>query len=139
MLREQRPAVHPVGEEDVVAERLVERKAALVLLLLAALDAAVEPAEDHLDGVVVEPGLGEDRRERRPRPGTGADRLGEPRLADRPRVGEERAPVPGALHRHLELDRRPRAQIVERQGERPLDAPVDRRAAKPAASTAGMS
>ena len=42
MLGEERRAVHLVGEQHVVAERLVEGKAALEDLLLAALVAAVE-------------------------------------------------------------------------------------------------
>ena len=42
MLRRERRAVHLVGEQDVVAQRLREREAALVELRLAALDAAVE-------------------------------------------------------------------------------------------------
>ena len=42
VLRRQRRAVHLVGEQHLVAQRLVERQAALVVLLDAALDAAVE-------------------------------------------------------------------------------------------------
>ena len=83
VLGEERPAVHPVGEEDVVAGRLLEREAARVVLLLAAFDAAVEPGEDDLDCAVERPGLGEQRRERRARPRGGAERLGEPGLARR--------------------------------------------------------
>jgi hypothetical protein len=62
VLGEERAAVHPVGEEDVVAQRLPDRQAALVLLALPAFDAPVEPGEDDLDGVGGRTGLGEDRR-----------------------------------------------------------------------------
>ena len=126
VLGEERRAVHLVGEQHVVAERLFEGKAALEDLLLAALVAAVEPGEDHLPRAIDRPRLGEQRRERRAAPGRGADRLGEPRLADRPRAGEEGAPVAGALRRHFELDRGPRPEVVERELERPRDEPADR-------------
>ena len=42
VLRRQRLAVHRVGEQHLVAQRIVEREAALVDMLDAALDAAVE-------------------------------------------------------------------------------------------------
>ena len=94
MLGQERRAVHLVGEQDVVAERLLEREAALEVLRLAGLYPAVEPGEDDLDGVVERPGLGEDRRERRPAPGGGADRLVQPGLAERARAGRSARPLP---------------------------------------------
>ena len=86
MLRRKRLAVDLVGEEHLGPERLVEREASLVRVLELALDAAVEPREEHLDGAVLDAGLLEQRRERRPRPLGVADRLLEPGLAQRARV-----------------------------------------------------
>ena len=52
-------------------------------MLDVALDASVEPREEDLDGVVLDPCFFEQRRERRARPLGVADRLFEPRLAQR--------------------------------------------------------
>ena len=52
MLRQQGRAVHLVREQDVVRQRDVELEAALIALLDAFLEAAVEPGEHHLHGVV---------------------------------------------------------------------------------------
>ena len=51
MLRRQRAAVHLVGQHHVVPHRVLDAKAARVVLLDAALDAAVMAGEDDLDGV----------------------------------------------------------------------------------------
>ena len=48
VLRQQRRAVHLVGEQDVFAERLVDAEAPLVVVLDLALDAAVETGEDEV-------------------------------------------------------------------------------------------
>ena len=48
VLRRKRHAVDLVRQERVAGEHLVEREAALVGLLLPALDAAVEPGEEHI-------------------------------------------------------------------------------------------
>ena len=73
---------------------------------------AVERREHDLDGVGAGPCLVEQGGERDAAPDRRADRLGEPRLAQRSRL-EERAAVPGALHRRRELDGRPLAELVE--------------------------
>ena len=83
MLRGKRLPVDLVGEEHLGPERLVERQAALVGVLDLALDAAVEAGEEHLDGAVLDAGFLEQRRERRAGPLGVADRLLEPRLAQR--------------------------------------------------------
>ena len=57
-------------------------------------------------------------------PARSADRLEQPRLAHDVRL-DMRAAVPGALHRHGQLDRRPRAQLVQRERQGPLDEAVD--------------
>src|SRR5205809_398004 len=77
VLGQERTAIHPVGEQHLVAERFLEREAALEDLRLAGLEAAIEPGEDDLDRAFLRPRLGEERRERRPRPRGGADRFGE--------------------------------------------------------------
>ncbi len=64
MLGRERDVVHLVGEEHVVATRLGEREAARVELLLPALDAAIEPLEEHLDDAVAQAGFLEQRPER---------------------------------------------------------------------------
>ena len=88
-----------------------------------ALHAAIEPGEDHVDRRAGRYRLREQRRELDSPPQARSDRLGQPRLADRPRL-EERQAVSGALHRRLELDRRARAKLVEGQRERLLDRPA---------------
>ena len=124
MLRRQRLAVHLVGEQDVRHQRVVEAEASLVGLLLAALDPAVEAGEGDLHGGLPQPGVLEQRHQRRPAPAGRADRLVEPRLADGP-GGQQRAAVAGALERHRALDGRPRSKLVERELERPLDRAAD--------------
>ena len=74
MLRRERRAVHPRGEQEVGPQRLVEREAALVVLLLAALQAVVEPLERDVDGAGLEARLLQQGRERRPGPPRRADR-----------------------------------------------------------------
>ena len=124
MLRRERLPVHLVGQEHLVPQRLPEPEAPRVALGLAGLEPAVEPVEHDLDGVPRNACLLEERPQRRPAPPRRADRFGEPRLARRPRV-EERPPVSGALHRRGELEHGPRAEVVEREIERPLAANGD--------------
>ena len=57
VLRRQRLAVDRPGEQHLVAQRLRDREAALVVLDDAALDAAVEPGEDDLERVLARPRL----------------------------------------------------------------------------------
>src|SRR5439155_1367994 len=76
------------------------------LLLLLALDAAVESPEDDLDRPAGDARLLEHALERHALPPSRPDRLREPRLADPVRL-EPRAPVAGALHGRHELDGRP--------------------------------
>ena len=109
MLRRQRLAVHLVGEQHLVAERLLERQRRWKACSTSALDAAVEPGEEHLDRAVRDADLVEQRPQRRAGPTSGADGLEQPRLADRSRL-EPRPAVPGALHRHGELG--PRAALA---------------------------
>ena len=116
VLRRQRRAVHLVGQEHVVPQRLVQREAALEPLLLPALDAAVEPGEEHLDRSLAHPRLFEQRSQRGAGPAGGADRLQEPRLADRARI-EPRAAVPGALHRRGHLECWAVTKVLEPQRE----------------------
>src|SRR5207244_3050468 len=97
---------------------------ALVALLVPALLAAVEPGEDDVDRALPRARLGEQRRERRPAPATGADRLLEPRLADDVRV-DPRAPVAGALHGRDELDLLAGLQLGERERQRTLHVAAD--------------
>ena len=52
MLRRQRLAVDLVREQSVAAEKLGERQAPLVHLLLATVDAAIEAGEESFDGAV---------------------------------------------------------------------------------------
>ena len=124
VLRRQRSAVHLVRENGAALECLVNRQAALVALLDVALHAAVEAAEDDVDRVGPDPCLLEQGRERHPGPPSGADRLGQPRLADRPRL-EQRAAVAGALHRRGQLDPWARTKLVEAQRRRSLDRAAD--------------
>jgi hypothetical protein len=115
VLGEQQSAVHGVGEHDLLAPRLVEGEAALVVLVLAALDTAIEPAEEHLDGAV-RARLLEQAAQRDAGPLRGPDGLQQPRLAERA-GGEQRAAVACALERDGARDGGPRAQVVERQRE----------------------
>ena len=54
VLGRQRHVVHLVGQQDVLSHALLNRQAALVILLDAPLDTVVGSGEDHLDGVVAE-------------------------------------------------------------------------------------
>ena len=123
VLRRQRRAVDRVRQQRAV-ERDLEREAALVGLLDVALHAAVEAREEHLHRAVEQPRLAEHVAQRHAGPLGGADGLEQPRLADRPRV-EPRAAVARALHRHRARDRRPGAQVLERERQRGPDAAAD--------------
>ena len=125
MLRRERPAVHLVREHDILAKRLIDGEAPLVALLDSALDSAVEPGEEDLDGALPHTRLLEQRPQRRPGPAGCSDRLEQPRLAHWPRI-ELGAAVPGALHRHGQLDTRPLLEL--RQPERELPLPAHREA-----------
>ena len=124
MLRRERLAVDLVGEEHLGTARLVERKAPLVRVLDLALDAAVEAGEEHLDGAVLDPGFLEQRRERRARPLRVADRLVDPRLAERARR-VARPAVARALERDGDARLRPLLQLFERERDRPRDVPAE--------------
>ena len=122
VLGRQRRAVHLVGQQGALG--VGRRYGALVALLGAALHAAVEPAEQHLHGLRAQAGLGQQRRERRARPLRGAHGLGQPGLADRPRL-EQRAAVAGALEGHRQRHPLARPQLVEREAERALHRAAD--------------
>ena len=124
MLRRERHAVDLVREERVAGEHLGERDAARVVLLLLALDAAVEAGEEDVGRAVGDAGFLEQAGDGRAAPARRADRLEQPRLADDVRL-DVRAAVAGALHRHRRLDGRARANLVERERERALDETVD--------------
>ncbi len=106
MLGRERRAVQLVGQENLLAQRFLEWQAALEGLFLPALDAAVEPGEEHLDRAVGHAGLLQQRAQRRASPASGADCLEQPRLADGPRF-QTGAAVAGALHRRGHLHRGP--------------------------------
>ena len=120
VLRRQRHTVQVVGEQR--ATGIVEREPALEALLLPGLHAAVEARED--DVRPARPGLVEERPERDAAPAARADRLLQPGLRDDVRL-EQRAPVARALHRRDELAGLARAQLVQRQRERPLDVAAE--------------
>ena len=124
MLRRKRHAVDLVCEERVSFEQRADGKAPLVCLLLPALDAAVEPGEQHVDRALPDACLLQERRDRRAAPARRAHRLEEPGLADDARLDVHPA-VPRALHRHRDLDGGSRTEVVERERERPLDEPAD--------------
>ena len=125
MLGRERLPVDLVGEQRLVAQRLLDGQAPLEgELALLALDAAVEAAEDRPHGAVAHPGLLEQGAKRRAAPAGGADGLVEPRLAERARR-QARAPVAGALHGHRELDRRAGADLVEGERELARDEAAD--------------
>jgi len=124
VLRRERLAVHGVHEQHVVAERLVERQAALVVLLDPALDAVVSTSERHLDSVVMDACLTQQRRQRRARPVSRADRLVEPGLADRAR-SEPGPAVPGAFERDAVGNARPRLDGGEVERRWTLDVAID--------------
>ncbi len=124
MLRRQRLAVDLVREERVAAQKLVERQAPLVRLLLAAVDAAIEPGEERFDRAVPDTRLLEHRRDRDASPARRSDGFEEPGLTEDVRLDVHTA-VAGALHRHGDLDRRPRAEVVEREGDGSLDQTAD--------------
>ena len=85
MLRWERGAVHLVREQDLVAQGIGDREAALVVVLDLLLDPAIGTGEHELHGLVERSGLLEQRPQWGPGPRGGADRLAEPRLRDRPR------------------------------------------------------
>ena len=117
-------AVDPPGEQDLLAHRLGQGQAALVVVLQAALDAPVGPGEQDLDGPGAGPGLLEQGGQRRTRPLGRAHRLLQPGLADRPRV-EPGPAVAGALQRHRRGHHRPPPQLLHGQRQRPLHPPAD--------------
>ncbi len=117
MLRQQRRAVHLVGEQDVLAERLVEPEAPRVVVLDLALDAAVEAGEDEVAGGFRESRLLEDRSERRSGPLGRPDGFAHPRLA-RSVVRDQRAAVSRALERDRERPRGARAEVGEGERQR---------------------
>ena len=112
VLRRERGTVHLVCEEDLGPVRVEERKAALVRLLDASFQSLVETGEHELDRVIRHAGLRQQAAQRRPSPVRGAHGLLQPRLADDVRL-DQRAPVSGAFHRHRQLHRRPRTQLVQ--------------------------
>ena len=115
MLRRQRDAVHLVREERVSSgQDLGERDAARVVLLLPSFDASVETGEEDIARALRDTGFLEQACDRRPAPARSAHRLEQPRLAHDVRF-DERAAVPGALHRDGRLDRRAPADVVEGQ------------------------
>ena len=120
----QRLPVHLVGEQDVPAHGLLDREAALVVLLDALVDAAVVGGEEELHGVVQQAGVREDPPQRRPRPLGAADGLVVPGSRDGAR-GEVGPPAAGALHHHRHRHGGPRAQLVEGEGQRGAHAAVD--------------
>src|SRR3954470_1068884 len=122
--RRERLSVHRVREEGVAGQRVGDRQAALVVVLDALVEPAVGAGEDDLDRVVEQPRLLEDAPQRRAGPLGAPDRLLVPRSRDRPR-DEVRAAGAGALHHDRHRHRRPSSQVVHRQRERSLDAPVD--------------
>ncbi len=124
MLRRQRLAVDLVREERVAAEKLVERQAPLVHLLLPAVDAAIEAGEERFDRAVPDTRVLEHRGDADASPARGSDGFEEPGLAEDVRL-DVHASVPGALHRHGNLDSRPRAEVVEREGDRSFDQAAD--------------
>ena len=124
MLGWQWNAVHLVREDRVTREQLGERHAPLVRLRLPTIDTAIEPGEENLDRVVLHARVSQHAGDGDPAPAGGADRLQQPRLAHDVRL-DVRATVPGALHRHGDLPRRPSAQLVERERELPVDQAAD--------------
>ena len=95
-----------------------------VVLLDASFDAVVGTGEAHVDGSGRGPGLVQHAGQRSPRPLRGADRLAEPRLADRPGM-QPGAAVAGAFHRDPDRPPRKGAQRVEVQGQFTVDVSAD--------------
>src|SRR6185503_6650086 len=85
----------------------------------ATLDAAVERAEQNLDGVRARPNLVEQRLQRRAAPFRGAHRLGEPGLTDRTRL-QQGAAVAGAFECDGLGDTRPFTEGIEGERGRPF-------------------
>src|SRR3954447_3428902 len=114
VLRRERLPVHLVRQQHLLAERRVQRKAALVHLPLATLDAAVESAKHDLTCAVAHSGFVEQRPERHPGPVGGPDGFDQPGLAQRSwrQLG---AAVSGALERHANRGRLAGAQLGERE------------------------
>ncbi|HWC39251.1 MAG TPA: hypothetical protein VG476_12010, partial [Acidimicrobiales bacterium] len=106
MLWRQWRTVERVGEDHLVPPRLVEGEAALVVLVDPALDTPVGTGEDHVRGAGQRFGLVQEGAEGRAMPLGRADRLQEPRLAER--AGREHRPaVACALHRRDDRPCRP--------------------------------
>src|SRR5207248_9835756 len=124
VLRRQGPAVDRVGEQDLAARRLSDRKAALVVLVDPALHAAVHAGEHDVDRAGLHAGLLEDRPERGPRPLRVAHGFGEPRLAQGPRR-HARAAVPRAFEGHGEGGRWARSDVFQREVQRPAHMASD--------------
>ena len=120
----QRCVVHRVGEQHVIAQRLVDREAALVVLLHALVDAAIVAGEDELDGIVGEAGLLQDPAQRRARPLRAPDRVVVPRRRDRS-GGQASATRAGALHDDRHGHGGPGAEVVERERQRLAHETVD--------------
>ena len=85
MLRRERGTVHLVREQDLVAQGVGDRKAALVVVLDLLLDPSIGTGEDEFHRLVERSGFLEQRPEWGPGPRGGADRLAQPRLRDRAR------------------------------------------------------
>jgi hypothetical protein len=124
VLGKQRLAVHLIDEEHVVVHRVRDREASLVILLDAVLDAVVETGEQDLDRVVAHAGVLQHVPQWCAGPLGGPHRLDEPGLTDR--TGRElRSPVACALERDVGRDGGPRADVRQRQRQRPLHLSPD--------------
>jgi hypothetical protein len=108
----KRPAVHFVGEDDLVAHRFLDGEAAFVGVGDVALDTLVEAGEHEFDCFGAESGVFEDPAERGAGPFGGADGLDEPGLADGTGV-EEGAAVRAA------------ADLIQVEGEGALHKAAD--------------
>jgi hypothetical protein len=84
----------------------------------------VDTGEADVDGVRADPGLAQQRGQRRAGPLGAADGLEQPGLADRPRL-EPGPAVAGALEQHPRGDGRPLHQVVEPERERAIDRTAD--------------
>jgi hypothetical protein len=113
----ERAAVHLVGEEDLRANPLLDREAALVVLLQVSLDPAVRTGEDQLHRRRVEAGLLEQRRQPGAGPLRGPDGLEEPGLTQRARR-EPGSAIAGAFERDGQRLPGTGPQVRERELER---------------------
>jgi len=77
--------VQGVRENDLVAKRLVQGKASLVVVLVAILHPFVKTGEEHFGGTAEDARLLKHRPQGNAGPDGGADRLQYPGLTDRPR------------------------------------------------------